>query len=255
MVRSGLGGELPDTFWFGPPLFSRGALRLAQGRAREAASDLVELTRRMERWGIAGSVGTPAGAYAGRALAALGEREEAVALAESHLDWARRWGTPSAVGTALAALGTVEGSERGVELLREAVEALEASPARLEHAQALLDLGILVRRSGRRTEAREPLRRALELARRGGAMGVAARAHGELEATGEKLRRLTPTGVDALTPSERRVAEMAASGMTNREIAQALFLTIKTIESHLHATYDKLGISSRQEIGSALGAR
>jgi DNA-binding NarL/FixJ family response regulator len=85
-------------------------------------------------------------------------------------------------------------------------------------------------------------------------MGVARHAHGELEATGEKLRRLTPTGIEALTSSERRVAEMAATGMTNREIAQALFLTIKTIESHLHAAYDKLGISSRQQIGSALAA-
>ncbi|HEV7363996.1 MAG TPA: LuxR C-terminal-related transcriptional regulator, partial [Solirubrobacteraceae bacterium] len=200
------------------------------------------------------NAGTPAGSYAGRALATLGERDHALALANGHLASARRWGAPSAVGDALAALGTIEGEARGVELLREAVATLAASPARLEHARALLDLGALLRRTGRRSEAREPLRTALELARRGGAMGVAQHAHGELEATGEKLRRLTPTGIEALTSSERRVAEMAATGMTNREIAQALFLTIKTIESHLHAAYDKLGISSRQQIGSALAA-
>src|SRR5204863_6710712 len=97
-MRSGLGGELPDTFWFGPPLFSRGALRLAQGRSREAATDLVELIRRMEAWEIAGSAGTPAGSYAGRALATLDEREHAIALANRDLAWARRWGARSAVG-------------------------------------------------------------------------------------------------------------------------------------------------------------
>ena len=254
LAGNGLGGELPDSFWFGPPLFSRGALRLAQGRAREAATDLVELIRRMAGWEITGNAGTPAGSYAGRALATLGERDRALALADGHLASARAWGAPSAVGDALAALGTIEGEDRGVELLHKAVVTLEASPARLEHARALLDLGALLRRLGRRSEAREPLRTALELARRGGAMGVAQRAHGELEATGEKLRRLTPTGVEALTASERRVAEMAATGMTNREIAQTLFLTIKTIESHLHAAYDKLGIRSRQQITAALAA-
>jgi DNA-binding CsgD family transcriptional regulator len=254
LIGDGLGGELPDNFWFDPPLFSRGALRLAQGRAREAATDLAALVRRMARWKVGGGGGVPAGSYAGRALATLGEREQALSLANDELAWARRWGAPSAVGSALAALGTIEGNERGLELLHEAVATLEASPARLEHARALLDLGVLLRRTGRRSEAREPLRTALELARRGGAMGVAQHAHDELEATGEKLRRLTPTGIEALTSSERRVAEMAATGMTNREIAQALFLTIKTIESHLHAAYDKLGISSRQQIGSALAA-
>jgi DNA-binding NarL/FixJ family response regulator len=146
-----------------------------------------------------------------------------------------------------------EGSA-GLALLEEAVALLDGSPARLQRAQALSDLGSALRRANRRAEARRPLREALELARRCGASALAKWVHDELEASGEKVRRYTPIGVDSLTASERRVAEMAASGMTNRQIAQALFVTVKTIETHLRATYDKLGISSRRELPDALRA-
>jgi DNA-binding NarL/FixJ family response regulator len=80
-------------------------------------------------------------------------------------------------------------------------------------------------------------------------------AHEELRACGARVRRWTPIGVDSLTPSERRVAELAADGMTNRQIAHALFLTVTTIESHLAASHDKLGIRSRRELAKALGER
>src|SRR6185436_5384118 len=121
-------------------------------------------------------------------------------------------------------------------------------------AIALTHLGIALRHGGRRADARAPLREALELARRCGAGGVARQAYQELQATGEKVRRWTPIGVESLTPSERRVAEMAASGMTNRQIAQSLFLTVKTIEAHLAASYDKLGIRSRRQLPEVLAA-
>ncbi len=103
--------------------------------------------------------------------------------------------------------------------------------------------------------AREPLREALELARRCGAATLARRAYDELLATGETVRRHSPIGVESLTPSERRVSRMAASGVTNRQIAEALFLTIKTIESHLAAAFDKLGVHSRGELPRALTGR
>ncbi len=125
---------------------------------------------------------------------------------------------------------------------------LDGSPARLARAEALADLGAALRRDRRRADARPPLREALELARRCGAVGLARTAFDELAATGERVRAYTPIGVESLTPSQRRVAELAATGMTNREIAQSLFLTVKTIESHLAAAYDKLGIRSRQEL-------
>ena len=132
---------------------------------------------------------------------------------------------------------------------------LDGSAAQLDRAYALAELGAALRRANNRADARAPLRDALELARRCGAAGLAKQAFEELQATGEKVRRWTPIGVESLTPSERRVAEMAASGMTNRQIAQALFLTVKTIETHLAATYDKLGIRSRRELPEALGER
>ena len=87
------------------------------------------------------------------------------------------------------------------------------------------------------------------------AVGLAKLAFDELAATGERVRSYTPIGAESLTPSQRRVAELAAGGMTNREIAQTLFLTVKTIESHLAAAYDKLGIRSRQQLAAALGGQ
>jgi DNA-binding CsgD family transcriptional regulator len=129
------------------------------------------------------------------------------------------------------------------------------SPHRLEYARALADEGAALRRAGRRAEARERLRAALEISRGGGALAIARRAHDELEATGEKLRPLVAPGVESLTPSERRVAELAADGLTNREVAQSLFLTVKTVETHLSHAYRKLDIRSREELPEALAAR
>jgi DNA-binding CsgD family transcriptional regulator len=148
----------------------------------------------------------------------------------------------------------LEGGERGLELLRESLSVLEASPARLEHARTLAEYGAALRRANRRAEAREPLRAALEWARPAGALAVARRAHEELEATGEKVRPLLEGGIDSLTPSERRVAALAAEGHTNREIAQSLFLSIKTVEGHLSNAYRKLDVSSRRELSAVLAS-
>lgn len=253
LVASGMAGEIPDGYWFGPVLFSRGRLRLAQGRARESAEDLLDLRDRMTRWEIDGNAGSPAGAYAARALAALGDGEQARMLAEEALATARRWGAPSAVGEALAALGTVTGGDRGIELLVDATRLLDAAPAPLLRAAALVELGQMLRHERRAADAREPLRTGLALARRYGALALARRAAEELEAGGEKAGRHTPIGAETLTASERRVAGMAANGMKNREIAAVLHVTIKTVESHLRAAYDKLGIHSRRTLADVLG--
>ena len=120
------------------------------------------------------------------------------------------------------------------------------------NARGLVDLGAALRLANRRAEARDPLREALDMARRDGALAIARRAHEELETTGEKLRPLLTGGVESLTPSERRVASMAAEGKTNRAIAQDLFLTVKTIEAHLSSAYRKLDIDSRSELPETL---
>ncbi len=255
LEASGMTGEIPDVMWFALSLFARGQLRFEQGRFEQAAADFLQLERLASRWGVIGMPAPPARICAARAVAALGERERARAMAEAALAHARHWGAPTLVARALCTLAmTLDGAER-LTALEEAVAVLDGSPARLVRAEALTDLGAALRRSRRRVDARPPLREALELARRCGAGALAKRAYDELSATGEHVRHHTPIGVESLTPSQRRVAELAASGMTNRQVAQALFLTIKTIETHLAAAYDKLGIRSRQQLPAALSER
>ena len=130
---------------------------------------------------------------------------------------------------------------------------LERSPSPVEQTRALIDLGAALRRSGRRRDARDPLRRALDLARRCGAARAGAIAPcEELQASGARPRRLELTGVGALTPMERRTAGLAAEGLSNRDVAQSLFLTVRTVEMHLTNAYRKLGITSRQQLADAL---
>jgi RNA polymerase sigma factor (sigma-70 family) len=129
---------------------------------------------------------------------------------------------------------------------------LAGSEARLEHARALVDLGAALRRANQRTEARERLRESVDLARTVGALGLAERANEEIAATRARPRKVLQTGLDALTASERRVAQLAADGMSNREIAQTLSVTIKTVEVHLSHAYRKLEISSRAQLDTAL---
>jgi DNA-binding CsgD family transcriptional regulator len=131
---------------------------------------------------------------------------------------------------------------------------LERSPARLEHAHALVDYGAALRRRGDRRAAREPLRHGLDIAAAASAHPLAERARQELTATGIRVRRDAQTGVAALTPSERRIAEHAATGATNPQIAQALFITVKTVEMHLGNAYRKLDITSRRQLPQHLHA-
>jgi DNA-binding CsgD family transcriptional regulator len=192
------------------------------------------------------------------ALALSGDDpEEARLLAEGELLRARELGQPRGIGVALRAGGILAGGGSGIALLTEAVQALRASPAALELARALCDLGAARRRAGQRTAAREPLREALELAQRCGAAPLAQRAREELLATGAHPRRERLSGPQALTPSERRVAEMAAGRFTNRQIAEALFVTAKTVGTHLGHIYRKLdldGPHAREQIGQRLGS-
>ncbi|MFF3404484.1 Tn3 family transposase [Streptomyces sp. NPDC002659] len=186
------------------------------------------------------------------ALHALDRDSEARDIAAEELELARRWGAPRALGRALRTTGLLTGGDEGLALLQEAVSVLENSPAQLEHAKALTDLGAALRRAGHRTAARDPLRRALDLATQCGATPMAEQARTELAAVGGRPRHTALTGPDALTPSEQRVADLAATGATNRQIAQQLFVTPKTVEVHLSAAYRKLGITTRTQLPAAL---
>ena len=177
---------------------------------------------------------------------------EALELVDLELTEARKIGLPRAIGVALRARGLLSKGEEQISLLTEAYAATTHCPSALEQARTLTDLGAALRRASRRTEARETLTRALDLAAACGAHAIAKRARGELVTAGARPRRERVTGVESLTASERRVAQMAATGMTNREIAQALFVTIKAVALHLTRVYEKLGIPGRLQLSSAL---
>jgi DNA-binding CsgD family transcriptional regulator len=252
----GMGADpMPANPMFTVLRYARGHLRLERGEIDPCLEDFAALTYTSGRWDFSSINVSYAGPLAARALRARGDLESIRELVTSMEPVALRWGAPSTKAHLLRTRAAGRDGQAAVDDLEAAVGLLEHSPRRLEYVHALLDLGSVLRREGRRADARPPLRSALMLARQCGAARAAKRAHGELQATGEKVRRYTPIGIESLTPSERRVAELAASGMTNRQVAQSLFVTVKTVEAHLSAAYDKLDINSRRQLPDALGGQ
>jgi DNA-binding CsgD family transcriptional regulator len=248
-------GPMPESPILTLMLYARGHLRVARSEFHLAVEDFKALSLEKGVWSFGSLTASYAGPLAAQALRALGDDQAGRELAESMKPLARRWDRPSTVAHMLRTRAAVQDGDESIGDLEKAAAVLEDSPRRLERAHALLDLGEALRRGGRRSDARGPLREALELGRRCGAVRIARQAHDELLASGEKVRRYTPIGIESLTPSERRVAELAASGMTNRQIAQSLFVTVKTVEAHLSAAYDKLDVDSRRQLPAALGER
>jgi DNA-binding CsgD family transcriptional regulator len=233
--------------------YARGRLRKAQQRFEDALADFREQGARDARC-HSRNPNLPWRLDAADCLVALGRDEEARGLVEEQLAAAQRYGARSAIGAALHGQAKLESGPSRIEALERAVTELAASPARLVHANALFDLGVSLRAAGRRNEATARLRAALQLAHTCGATMLQRSAHEELLVLGARPRRLMFSGIESLTASERRVAKMAANGLTNRQIAQALFVTLKTVEHHLSNTYRKLDITSRDELPEALGA-
>jgi DNA-binding CsgD family transcriptional regulator len=234
--------------------FARGRLRIAQGGTAEGLEDLLAAGTATTRALVTCPSFLPWRSYAAMAQLALGEDEAARRLTDEELALARAFGAPRCLGVALCAAGVAEGGDAGEALLRDALTTLAATDAKLEQARALTELGALLRRRNRRREARDLLREALDLAHRCGARPLAARAETELRATGARPRRVVLAGVDALTASERRVAELAAQGLTNREIAQSLFITARTVEGHLTNVFRKLDLESREGLAEAMAS-
>ncbi len=194
-------------------------------------------------------------AVAAQALFALGRAAEAQRMAEDELADARRYAIPEAEGASLRTLGLIVGGAEGVAALRASVAVLDRAEGRLEHARSLLELGVALRLHGARTEARGVLQTVLDEASGMGASGIADRAHRELIAAGARLRRdhRALSGRELLTAGEDRVAVLAAEGLSNRDIAQRQFVTVKSVQSHLRDIYRKLDVSSRDELPVALG--
>jgi DNA-binding CsgD family transcriptional regulator len=235
-------------------LLVRGRLRAAQRRFEDALADFQECARRCAGLGLPTLSATPWRAEAALVEMALGNAAEARCLAGEQLTLARAFGRPRTLGMALRASGLVEGGQAGHKLLAEAVATLERSQSPIELARARSDLGAALRRLDQRAEARVELERALDLAHRLGARRIAHEARAELIAAGAKPRRDATTGQEALTISERRVARLAANGLSNREVAQALFITTATAKTHLRHAYRKLGITRRDQLAEALAS-
>jgi len=230
---------------------SRAYLLAAEGKP-QAALDVLREYERFERDWQARSGLYPVAWRSQAALChhALGDSARARALADEELALARRFGAPRAIGVALRAHALVHDADQ--DTLAEAVETLAGCGARLEHARALIDLGSAIRRTGKRTDARATLAEGADLAHRCGATALVDHARDELRLAGARPRRIAQTGRDALTPAELRVVELAAQGQANKQIAQALFVTLRTVEMHLSNSYRKLDIEIREQLPAAL---
>ena len=227
---------------------ARGKLQLLAHEPERALADFQTIIDVAVAGGAFNPAWIPARSLAALSLHHLGRDAEATTLIEQELDFARVWGAPVGIAVSLRNLGLVTGGADGLAMLEEATDMLEQTPARLEHARALVEYGGALRRSKQRIEARERLREGVEIAHRLGALALVAQANEELAATGARPRKVVQTGLETLTASERRVAQLAADDMSNKDIAQALFVTVKTVEVHLSSVYRKLEISSRRQL-------
>jgi DNA-binding CsgD family transcriptional regulator len=241
-------GAMTGAILFG----SRGRLRLVRGRPHEALADLHLCAEMLLAAGMVSSGFADWRRDTALAHLALEDVHAAQLVAAEDLELSRAFGAPREIGIALRTAGLIAGGERGIELLAESAAVIAPSEARLDHAHSLVEYGAALRRSGRRREAREELALGLDAASRCGARATAERARAELVAAGAKPRRERLSGPDSLTASELRVARLAAEGHGNREIAQALFVTRRTVEVHLTSVYRKLCIASREELPRAL---
>ncbi|USQ82437.1 AAA family ATPase [Streptomyces phaeoluteigriseus] len=242
----------PDSWELNRFLYARGTLRFSDGDTTGALHDFLECGRRQSARAVLSPVVTPWRSAAARCRLALGSPREAVALAEEELRLARVWDTPRTVGRALRVLARATGGRRGLELAEEAVALLRDSPADAELIAALLTRGRLLSTTGDRSHARDSLREAAERAERLGAVRLRSRAEEALRAGGARRTTTAHTGSASLTGSERRIAELAATGRTNTEIADLLHIARRTVETHLTSAYRKLGIRRRGELGEVL---
>jgi DNA-binding CsgD family transcriptional regulator len=228
-----------------------GLLELGQGALDEAVAHLTQAAGIAE----AGKVGEPwllpYQPDLAEALARTSRTEQAAAIGLELEVKGAESGRPSALAAGLRIKGLTASNGDFKAVLAQALEIHAALPTPFEAARTELCLGERLRRDRDRVQARLHLRRALAIFSDLGARPWAARAEAELSASGEVRNAANGT---ALTPQERQVAAMVAAGATNRETAEALFVSPKTIEFHLGNIYRKLGVRSRTELANALPA-
>ncbi|MFJ1578358.1 AAA family ATPase [Streptomyces sp. NPDC088147] len=249
ITRAGLDRFVLEYHWW---LMARARARWAVGD-REAALGLYRACgRSLEESRFSNPAFLPWWSEASCLLAVMNRGDEARGMSEYGSELARRWGTPRALGLAALARGVIAPGGTGIETLTESVLTLAGSPARAEHAKAEVILGRALLKTGDQRGAREHLRTATDLAQRCGALALAGVARRLLVTAGGRMRKMSASPLDMLTGMERRVAGLAAAGASNRSIAETLFVTVRTIETHLTSVYRKLGVSGRTELGAVL---
>jgi DNA-binding CsgD family transcriptional regulator len=231
---------------------ARGRVRMAQRRPAEALTNFLAVGQTAIRCEFDGPSLLPGRSEAALAHLTLGDRDRARELAAAELDRARVFAAPRTLGVANRVLGSTTEGPAGEHHIREAINTLATAGAAVDQAHAIYDLGARLRRRNQRSESRELLRSALDLADRAGAASLAARAVTELRLAGGRPRRDVMAGPYSLTASEQRIADLAAAGSTNRQIAKTLFVTVRTVEGHLTNAFHKLGIASRDQLADAL---
>ncbi|WP_432035976.1 helix-turn-helix transcriptional regulator [Streptomyces cucumeris] len=249
VTRPNIDGFAMEYHWY---LMARARARWALGDGDTALRLLLDCGASLAEAGLANPVFVPwwvEAACVGAAGKDPGRMRDAV---DHGTELARRWNTPRALGLAALARGVITSGAAGVELLTEAVGRLSASPARAEYARAELLLGGALLEHGDPRGAREHLRTAADLAQSCGALALARDARRRLVAAGGRMREITASPADLLTGTERTVAGLAARGAGNREIAESLFVTVRTVETHLTSVYRKLGVGQRTELASVL---
>ncbi|MEU4250004.1 AAA family ATPase [Amycolatopsis sp. NPDC026612] len=212
---------------------------------RAKLADALQCEQSYERWGATRMPDVPWRLRAAEAHARLGDRERAAALVTEELRLARSFGVARHVGIALRSAAELAPTRvEARALLTESAALLERGQGRLELARTLSDLGTLLLDEDR-AEGRATLTRAADLAARCGAAELGRRI-------GAALQDATPAASPAFTPAEQQVAELATAGLTNRQIAERLYLSEKTVEAHLSRAYRKLGVRSRTQLAVQL---
>jgi DNA-binding CsgD family transcriptional regulator/exonuclease VII small subunit len=252
LARRGLHEDIPEASAWNMLLFARGRCRAAIGDASGGLRDILAAGRALVGNGVTTPAGVPWRSQAGLLEVTLGHAERGREHIEEELELARTLVIPRVLGVALCARARLDRGGQRLARLEEAVHILEGSESRLDRARAWLALGAELRRAGHRRQARQLLADALALADEIGAATCATQARQELLVAGARPRRAGRSGLAALTASELRVARAAASGASNREIADELFLSLKTVEMHLTRTYGKLDVHRRRDLGAAL---
>lgn len=232
---------------------SRASVLIAEGKPEPALELVLAAGDRLAKWGATNPAICPWRSTAAQALAQMGHRERALEFAREELALAEVSQVRSAIATAALAVGTV-GTEPDVAALERALDASSSLGSPVLEAKARVALGRTQRIAGERTQARETLKTAIVLAERAGAKAVADQALDEMSAAGGRPRARDAVGAGSLTSSEVRVARLAAGGATNREIAQRLYLSQKTVEMHLRNVYRKLDVPGRAHLAAHLEA-